>query len=239
MKILAIDTSSSQASVAVADENNLLGEVQIFTQKTHSQVILPLVQRVLADTNTDINDIDLCAVNAGPGSYTGLRIGIAAVKGICFGDEKKCIGVSSLEAAAYNIAGFDGDIVAVMKARANVVYAGGYFYEDHANTKLVNVFKDRVCDEEDVVEYISIINNIKSTKTIKNRVMLVGDFSQEFKDKYFKDNSNVLVAPMNLRLPRAGSIVMSALNNIDKAATADVLEARYLQATKAQKDKAH
>ncbi len=227
MKILAIDTSSSQASVAVADENNLLGEVQISTQKTHSQVILPLVQRVLADTQTNISDIDLFAVNAGPGSYTGLRIGVATIKGMCFESDKKCIGVSTLESTAYNIAGFDGVIFAVMKARVNVVYAGGYVYKDD---KLVNVFEDRVCDDEQAINYIN---------SLGERIMLVGDHSQEFKQKYFAEKENVLVAPMNLRLPKAGSIVMSALNNIDKAVSCELLEARYLQLVKAQKDKAH
>ena len=87
MKILAIDSSAKSASVAITDDKNLLGEFFINVGLTHSQTLMPMVEDILKNTNLKISNIDAFAVSSGPGSFTGLRIGIAAIKGMAFADE--------------------------------------------------------------------------------------------------------------------------------------------------------
>ena len=131
MKILAIDTSGKVASVAVTDGEKLLWEKSVYTKLTHSQVILPMVKQALEETGLTYTDLDCAAIAKGPGSYTGLRIGVAAVKGMCFGCESlKSAGVSTLLSLAYNCIGFEGRIISVMRAnsvsgypRDNAVFA--------------------------------------------------------------------------------------------------------------------
>lgn len=127
LKILAIDTSGKVASVAVTDGEKLLWEKSVYTKLTHSQVILPMVKQALEETGLTYPDLDCAAIAKGPGSYTGLRIGVAAVKGMCFGCESlKSAGVSTLLSLAYNCIGFEGRIISVMRARPKIVYAGEF-----------------------------------------------------------------------------------------------------------------
>lgn len=102
MKILSVDTSATAASVALSEEGKLIGETFINTSLTHSQTLIPMVEQLLNNTKTEISDIDAIAVNAGPGSFTGVRIGVAAVKGLVFANNIPCVSVSTLESMAYN-----------------------------------------------------------------------------------------------------------------------------------------
>ena len=95
MKILALDSSAVSASAAVLDDDKVLGEFFINTKQTHSQTLMPMVQQVLIQTKTSLEEMDLFAVSAGPGSFTGVRIGVACVKGMAFAQNKPCIGVST------------------------------------------------------------------------------------------------------------------------------------------------
>ena len=120
MKILAIETSGKTASVAITEDETLLWEKNVVTKLTHSQVILPMVKQALEDTSLDFSDFDCVAVANGPGSYTGLRIGIGAVKGICMGQPGlKCAGVSTLLGLAYNCIEFNGKITGGRLIRKN------------------------------------------------------------------------------------------------------------------------
>lgn len=122
MKILAVDSTAIAASVAVLEDDRLLGEFFIHTTQTHSQTLMPMVQQVLACTGVSLSDIDLFAVAAGPGSFTGVRIGVACVKGMAMAQNKPCVGVSTLEAMAYNMKSPGATICAVMDARREQVY---------------------------------------------------------------------------------------------------------------------
>ena len=102
MKILSVDTSATAASVALSEEGKLIGETFINTSLTHSQTLIPMVEQLLNNTKTEISDIGAIAVNAGPGSFTGVRIGVAAVKGLAFANDIPCVSVSTLESMAYN-----------------------------------------------------------------------------------------------------------------------------------------
>ena len=122
MKILALDSTAKVASVALCEDEYLLGELTLNNGNTHSQTLLPMVEFLLDKFELSPLDIDLFATAAGPGSFTGVRIGAATIKGLTFGKEKPCAGVSTLEALAYNLRDHDGLICPVMNARRQQVY---------------------------------------------------------------------------------------------------------------------
>lgn len=122
MKILALDSTAIAASVALCEDGQLLGEYTVQNGNTHSETLLPMVESLLAHFDMTAADIDLFALSAGPGSFTGVRIGAATIKGLAFGQNKPCIGVSTLEALAANLIFADGLICPVMNARRKQVY---------------------------------------------------------------------------------------------------------------------
>lgn len=122
MRILALDSTAVTASVAVTEDEKLVAQLTLNNGNTHSQTLLPMVESLFKMLDITADDIDLFACSAGPGSFTGVRIGAATVKGLAFGREKDCIGVSTLEALAYNMRGYKGIICPVMNARRSQVY---------------------------------------------------------------------------------------------------------------------
>ena len=145
MKILAIDTSALVATAALCDDEKLIA---VYSQKagmTHSQTMLPIIKNIMDNTETNIDDVDMIAVSEGPGSFTGIRIGIATVKGLAFGKNKICIGVSTLEAMARTIADFctDAIICPVMDARRNQLYNAVF---EMRGGKLLRLSEDRMIE---------------------------------------------------------------------------------------------
>ena len=122
MKILALESSALTASAAVCEESRLLGEITLNNGNTHSETLLPMTESLLCFLGLQVSDMDLFAVSIGPGSFTGIRIGAATVKGLAFGSGKPCIGVSTLAALAYNVPVPGGLICPVMNARRGQVY---------------------------------------------------------------------------------------------------------------------
>ena len=122
MLILALDSTAVASTVALCDDEKLLANYTVVLGNTHSETLLPMVESVLKTAHITVNEIDLFADSVGPGSFTGVRIGAATVKGLAFGKDKPCIGVSALEALAYNLIGFDGIACPVMNARRSQVY---------------------------------------------------------------------------------------------------------------------
>lgn len=224
LKILGIDTSGSTASVAVTENERVLGEITYVTKLTHSQIILPLVKELLDKTETELSQIDCIAVSEGPGSYTGLRIGISAVKGMCFAKDVMCYGASTLEALAKNVSAFEGVIAAVMHARPKISYFGLYRCK---GGRLERISDEAVCGHGEISEKIG---------EISERVMLVGDNCEKIKSELFGDCDNVSVAPASLKLQRAAALCELAYENRDSWVSCDRLDARYLQITKAEKD---
>ncbi len=137
MKILALDSTAVVASVALCDDDARLGELTLENGNTHSETLLPMVEFLLSRFELTPNEIDLFAVAKGPGSFTGVRIGAATVKGLAFGTEKPCIGVSTLEALSYNLAHMDGLICPVMNARRQQVYTALFRAEGGVLTRLM------------------------------------------------------------------------------------------------------
>lgn len=136
MKILALDSSGIVASVAVVEDDTLLAEYTVNYKKTHSQTLLPMLDEIVKMTELDLNTVDAIAVAAGPGSFTGLRIGSATAKGLGLALKKPLAAVPTVEALAYNLYDAKGIICPLMDARRNQVYTGIYRFGDH---KLITV----------------------------------------------------------------------------------------------------
>ena len=131
MKILGIDSSGIVASVAVVENDNLIAEYTVNYKKTHSQTLLPMLDEIAKMTELDLNAIDAIAVAAGPGSFTGLRIGSATAKGLGLALKKPLVGVPTVEALAYNLYDTAGLICPIMDARRSQVYTGIYRFQGH------------------------------------------------------------------------------------------------------------
>ena len=122
MITLALESAAAVASVALTEDGRTLAELTLDNGNTHSETLLPMADMLFRLTGRTLADVDLFAVSVGPGSFTGIRIGAATVKGLAFGSGKCCLGVSSLEALAYGLRGQDGLICPVLNARRRQVY---------------------------------------------------------------------------------------------------------------------
>lgn len=220
--LLGIDTSGKSASCAIVKDGELIAETTFLTNLTHSQIILPILVRTLDDCSLKLEDIDIFACSAGPGSYTGLRIAIAAIKGIC-ALGKLCVGVSTLEAMVYNAAQ-KGAVVPIMSARAGVVYYGAYSFDGNIATPLIP--SDKVGEESELKELI---------KDLPGDILLCGDCAERIKAELFSDNASVAVTSRGRRVLSAYGVCMAALAHRNEWCGAEELRARYLQDTMAEK----
>ncbi|MDY4953496.1 MAG: tRNA (adenosine(37)-N6)-threonylcarbamoyltransferase complex dimerization subunit type 1 TsaB [Candidatus Onthomonas sp.] len=136
MKILALETSAKAASAAVTEEGRLVCSAYQSTGLTHSRTVMPMVEAMLKNADLTLADCGAVAVAAGPGSFTGIRIGVAAAKGLAFAAEKPVVGVSTLEAMARNVAWWDGLVICAMDARRHQVYNAVFEARDGVLTRL-------------------------------------------------------------------------------------------------------
>lgn len=157
MRVLAVDTSAVCAAVAVTENGKILSESQTNTGLTHSRTLMPMIDSTLRNAEISLDSIDFFACSAGPGSFTGIRIGVAAIKGLCDGLNKKCLPVSTLEALAYNLLGRSCTAVSVMDARCNQVYCGIFCVEGEKVTRLT---EDEAIKIEDLGEKLKAYENI-------------------------------------------------------------------------------
>jgi len=134
MKVLALDSTAKTASVCICESEQLISVYSVNAGLNHSETLLPMVENALKTAQMTINDIEMLAISVGPGSFTGVRIGVSLVKGLAFGKNIPCVGVSTLEALSYNLKGFKGYVVPVMDARRDQVY-NAIFYSDGADIK--------------------------------------------------------------------------------------------------------
>ncbi len=152
MKILSLDTSAAVASVALCDGERLLAEYTLNNGNTHSETLLPMIENILSNFNLGTKDIDIFAASAGPGSFTGVRIGAATIKGLAFSTQKPCIEVSTLEALAENAVALKGLICPVMNARRSQVYTS--LFRSDGNT-LTRLLEDSAMSIAELDEYLS------------------------------------------------------------------------------------
>ncbi len=130
MKILAVEAAANVCSVALVQDTHLLGEMTVNNKKTHSQVLMPMIASLLEKCDADFDSVDALAVSAGPGSFTGLRIGVSTVKGLAYANRKPVYGVSTLEAMAFRLPYCERTIVPIMDARRGQVYCAAYVWSD-------------------------------------------------------------------------------------------------------------
>ncbi len=136
MKILALDSSALVATVALCEDGRLLAEYTLNNGNTHSETLLPMVESLLSHFSITPKEIDLFAASTGPGSFTGVRIGAATLKGLAFGTGKPCVGVSTLEALAQDLVMHKGLICPVMNARRSQVYTAVFRSDGQSLTRL-------------------------------------------------------------------------------------------------------
>lgn len=197
MKILAVETSGSVAGVALTEDNILRAEFTLNYKMTHSQTIMPLINEVKQYLNLDLKSIDYIACSAGPGSFTGLRIGAATAKGIAMGIKKPIVPVSTLAGLAYNVYMTDALICPVIDARRDQVYTAFYEWKDG---KLNTVTEDRIAMIDDV---------IKEAQEFNRPVIFVGDGIFVHADKINSVNTFVM-APASCNMQRASSVAALA-----------------------------
>ncbi|MBR7021710.1 MAG: tRNA (adenosine(37)-N6)-threonylcarbamoyltransferase complex dimerization subunit type 1 TsaB [Lachnospiraceae bacterium] len=228
MKILAIDSSAQVASVAVLTETTVLAEYSVDYKKTHSQTLLPMIDEVLRMTETAKEDIDAIAVAAGPGSFTGLRIGAATVKGLAMVWNVPVIPVSTVAGLACNLAGTDGLVCPLMDARRGQVYTGVYGFEGSTAVEYVN---DACMTIEPLIAKINELGR---------KVTFVGDALTVFKEKL---KSSVTVpysfAPIHLAKQSAASVGWLGLKLLaeGKTVTAEEFVPTYLRISQAERER--
>lgn len=226
MKILAVDTSATSASVCVAQENKIIGEFSINTALTHSQTLIPMIEQLAEKTGVTLDNIDAIAVNAGPGSFTGVRIGVAAVKGIAFSRNIPCVSVSTLESMAYNMLDNDCIVCSVMDARCSQVYNSLFRVKDGKVTRLI---EDRA---------LSLTDLKLDLQKYNDKIILVGD-GAEITFNYFENSlQNVFLASVNNRVQKASSIACVAFKKINNGETLNASELMpvYLRLPQAQRE---
>ncbi len=193
MKILAMDTSSANATVCISDENKIIGEYTVSNDRAHSQIIMPMLNDLLNNCSMTIKDIDVFAVALGPGSFTGLRIGIAAMKTLAQSLSKPIIGASSLDEIAFSFFGTDKIVCPILDARRNEVYNAMYL----DGKKIV---AERVIDFDEVLIELADKN-----------VIFSGDASVKYRNKILSfNNPNWHIAPSCLSMQRASALASIA-----------------------------
>ena len=226
MKVLGLDTSTLMTTCGVIDEERLLGEYSLSQDMSHSEKLVPMVKEVLDSLDLKVKDIDLFGVSIGPGSFTGLRIGIATVKAFAHLAKKPIVGVSTLEALAYNLP-YNNIIVPMIDARRERVYTGIYTWENDTIKTLM---------EPDVIEVKELLNILNKDY---GNVVVNGDGSILYK-ALIRDTlkDKVKFATIGQNMCRASSICELALlkyrnNIIDDFYT---LAPDYLRETQAQRE---
>ena len=223
MIILSIDSSTPVAGISVSDGNKLLGEVMINTQNTHSEKLMPMVQQILNDLQMNIQQIDAVAVTCGPGSFTGLRIGMATAKGIVQGGNKKLIAIPTLDCLAQNLKHYPGVICPIMNAQKKQVYTAIY---RTAEGKLERLSDYQAIEADKLAEQLLTLNET---------VWFTGDGVEAFAD-VFKEKlgDRCRLADGNTVLPRAGALAMLAAERAEKEEFDDLYQAELIYIRKSE-----
>jgi len=204
MNILTIDTSTIVASAAILNEEKLIGEVIINHQKKHSEKLMVAIDHLLSDGGLSIKDIDVFGVVAGPGSFTGLRIGMATIKGFAQALNKPVVGVSSLESLAMNIPCSTGFICPVLDAQRNQTYTGIFHFDQG---RLVRDMPDAVMKIDDL---------IKELQKYPGDIYFLGDGLPRFSEVLVAGCPQGKVVPNYLNMNRASSAAALVLERVLK-----------------------
>lgn len=223
MLVLALESSAKAASVALMQDDVLICQYSQCSGLTHSRTLLPMVEDMLKNSDTILADVDLIAVAHGPGSFTGIRIGVSTVKGLAWASDKKCVGVSTLAAMAWHGVSSGGLVCPVMDARRSQVYNALFEIKDGC--------PERLCADRAIA-----LSELAAELKAKNReVFLVGD-GAVISYEYLKNEGIACrVAPQNLLYQSAWGVGMEALRS--KPGTADELLPVYLRLSQAERER--
>ena len=194
MNILSVDSSSKVATVALLNDDMIIGEYVLNNKREHSTILMDLIENILTECNISIDDIDGYVVSKGPGSFTGLRIGMATIKGLSFGSNKPYISISSLDALAYSLISFDGIICPIMDALRDSVYTCLY---KNNNGNLEKLTDYSALDLDELIEVL---------KEKGEKVIFTGDGLIKHKEYLSTNLPNVYFAPNHLSIIRASSL---------------------------------
>lgn len=223
MLTLAFESSARAASVALCEDHRLISQVIQCSGLTHSRTLLPMAEDLLKNTETEMKQIDCFAVAQGPGSFTGIRIGIATVKGLAWAAEKPCVGVSTLAAMAWNGVSAGGLICAVMDARRSEVY--------NALFRIENGVPVRLCPDR----AIPLTVLAEELATMEEVPFLVGD-GAELTAAFLKERKTAFhVPPDNLRWQNAWGVAMEAEGK-ERISSQELLPA-YLRLSQAERER--
>lgn len=226
MMILAFESSARSASVALLDEGKLLGEYFQHSGQTHSRTLLKMAEDLLKNCDKTVADVHAVAVANGPGSFTGLRIGVAAAKGLAWGREIPCVGVSTLEAMVYGASLEDGEIVCCMDARRDQVYNAVFSVKDGVITRIT---EDRAISLEDLG------NELKNSKKTK---ILIGDGALLCYNHLY-ENQSLRLAPEHQRMQRASGVALLAYAELCRGDIPDAaaVSPNYLRMSQAERER--
>lgn len=223
---LGIDTSGNTCSVALLSEGLLLSEFSVNNKKTHSAMLLPMIDDLLCKAGFDISDLDLVAVSKGPGSFTGLRIGAATAKGIAQATNLPLVGVSALEALAYNLRDFGSLVCPIMDARRGEVYTAAYLFTDGEPKTLIPP------------EAMALSDLLNRLRALEYEVIFLGDGVLAHWD-YIRENAdfNFSKASPNLLLQRASSVAFLGEKMAKEAGDSKSLTLEYLRKPQAERER--
>ncbi len=229
MKILAMECSATAASAAVIEEGKILASAFVNVKLTHSETLLPMIEAILAAAHIGIEEIGGLAVAAGPGSFTGIRIGISAAKGIAAPRDLPCVGVSTLYAMAHNAIGQTGIVCTVMDARCGQVYGALFEAQNGRITRL--------CEDEAVLCEVLAEKLKKVSQNGKKCVIIIGDGAAVFAP-FVKDLPGAAPAPEKDRFQNAVSVALAAepLFAEGKTVPAEQLLPVYLRLPQAERE---
>ena len=227
MLILALDSAALSGSVALCEDGVLIAECTVCTGHTHSETLLPMVEAVLRAAGRQVGDIGLFACTVGPGSFTGVRIGVAAAKGFAWGREVPCYGVSTLEAMALSLGEYQGYVCPVMDARRSQVY-NALFYVNHGSLKRIT--EDRA---------IALAQLKQELAHLTEPVFLVGDGSVLTYKTLSGDIPNLIMPPEHRMHQRAVGVALLAAQKQAAGETGDgaALTPNYLRLSQAERER--
>ena len=225
MKILGLETSAKAVSAAITQSGRVLASGYQDTGLTHSRTLMPIVEHLFRNTGLTLQDMDAVAVSAGPGSFTGIRIGVSAAKGLAFAADKPAVGVSTLAAMARNVAFCDGVVVCAMDARRNQIYNALFLAQDGQLTRLT---EDRAVALADLAEEL---RDDPRPKTV------VGDGAQLCAEALDGAGIACRLAPPHLIMQNAMSVALEAEHLAAEGGlvSAQALSPVYLRPPQAQR----
>ena len=223
MLILAFESSAKPASAALVKGGQLLSQYMQCSALTHSRTLLPMAEDMLKNAELRLSDVDLIAVAHGPGSFTGIRIGVSTVKGLAWAAEKPCVGVSTLEAMAWHGLAVGGYICPVMDARRSQVYNALFKIE---NGRPVRMTEDRPIALEELAKEVTALGA---------PVFLIGDGAALCFEYFTAHGVSCVMAPDNLRWQDAWGVAMAAADKTP--GNADELLPVYLRLSQAERER--